>query len=383
MTDNIPRFFIEEEVRGIREGIDGVYSSIPARFYYDEEIFQFEVEHILKKSWLCVGRQDEAENPGDYFTTRLFDEPIVIVRDKKNELHALINVCQHRWAQVVDDGSGNANMFTCPFHRWTYNLDGTLRGISTQDIPGVDKKQCRMPELRLEVWQGFIYINFDENAKPYAPQLAAITPHMERIGMGDFRVMGSAEIEASWNWKFTIEAGMEGYHHVGLHHDRINGEIPSDNTVPLDFGESCGSYRMWWVDGVPEEYRQPFGTPPGKKGVDWDDDPRVLCAYPNWGTWMNNYQTTYHVMEIGNTVTPNKGKVCQAFPPWAISSANAEEAIKAQLQFAKDVQEEDSFACRMLQKGITSKSNKRTLMHPLERQMNHYHNWYLNQFLNA
>ena len=140
---------------------------------------------------------------------------------------------------------------------------------------------------------------------------------------------------------------------------------------------------MWWVDGVPEEYRQPFGTPPGKKGVDWDDDPRVLCAYPNWGTWMNNYQTTYHVMEIGNTVTPNKGKVCQAFPPWAISSPNAEEAIKAQLQFAKDVQEEDSFACRMLQKGITSKSNKRTLMHPLERQMNHYHNWYLNQFLNA
>ena len=99
--------------------------------------------------------------------------------------------------------------------------------------------------------------------------------------MGDFRVMGSAEIEASWNWNFTIEAGMEGYHHVGLHHDRINGEIPSDNTVPLDFGESCGSYRMWWVDGVPEEYRQPFGTPPGKKGVDWDDDPRVLCAYPN------------------------------------------------------------------------------------------------------
>lgn len=380
MTKGLRQFFAENEIQAIRDGIDGVYGSIPARFYYDEDIYQWEVENILKKEWLCVGRQEEARNPGDYFTARMFDEPILIVRGKDNTLRALINVCQHRFAQIVEEGRGNAKMFMCPFHRWTYNLEGQLMGVSVQDIPGMDKKDCRMPELRLEIWQGFVFINFDPDAEPVAKHYAAINPIFDRWGVSEFKVKYSFDFDAPWNWKFTYEAGMEGYHHVGVHHDRIEGDIPAKHTeVICESPTTCG-YRMWWKDGTPEEYRQPFGPPPGVKGEDWDDDPRVLFGFPGMGTWMNNYQTTYIVFEYGNTVFANKGKICQAFPQWALDSEHAEEALKFNAEFTREVQLEDEHACQILQKGITSKTNGRAIMHPLESQMNRFHNWYLDHF---
>ncbi|HZU62509.1 MAG TPA: aromatic ring-hydroxylating dioxygenase subunit alpha [Novosphingobium sp.] len=376
--------FTQDEIKGIRDGFDGVRSSLPPRFYYDEDFYQWEVENILKKQWLIVGRQEEALNPGDYFTIRMFDEPIVIIRGRDGVLRALINVCQHRFAQIVEEGRGNTKLMVCPFHRWTYNLDGTLQGVSVEQIPGFDKKNCRMPELRLEIWQGFVFINFDPDAEPLAPQYAPIDPIFDAWKVADFQHSYTYEFEAPWNWKLTVEAGMEGYHHVGVHHDRIEGEIPAKNTEEAWGGKACCSYHMWWKDGVPQEYLQPFGTPPGVEGVDWDNDPRVLFGFPTMGTWLNNYQSTYLIFEFGNRVTANRGKICQAFPKWALETPGAEEAVKFQTDFAYQVQLEDEYACKMVQKGITSKTNGRAVLHPrLEVQMSKFYNWYLDKVLEA
>lgn len=380
MMNALDHFFSREEIRAIREGVNGVHGWIPPRFYYNEEIYQWEVEHILKKQWLCVGRQEQAPLPGDYFTVRMFDEPMVIVRGKDHKLRALINVCQHRFAQIVNDGRGNAKLFMCPYHRWTYNLEGQLMGISVSELPGVDKKDCRMPELKVEVWQGFVFINFDPDAESAAKQYAAINPIFDTWGVSNFKTMHGFDFEAPWNWKFTYEAGMEGYHHVGVHHDRIEGDIPAKHTEEICLSPTTCGYRMWWQDGTPEEYRQPFGTPPGVKGKDWDDDPRVLFGFPGVGTWMNNYQSTYIVFEYGKTLLENKGTIYQCFPQWALDAKNAEEALAINAEFTREVQLEDEFACQMMQKGITSRTNKRARMHPLERQMNWFHNWYLDQF---
>ncbi len=94
-------YFTDQEIKGIRAGLNGVKSTNPARFYYDEDIYKIEVEHVLKKQWLCIGRWDQVEKPGDYFTIRMWGESIVVVRDRKGILHALVNVCQHRWSQVI------------------------------------------------------------------------------------------------------------------------------------------------------------------------------------------------------------------------------------------------------------------------------------------
>ena len=374
--------FTEEERRGIRAGIDGVKRGIPARFYHDNEIYQYEVEHLLKKNWLCIGRWDQAEHPGDYFTIRMWGESVVVVRDKQNELHALINVCRHRSSQVVEDGSGNAKVFMCPYHRWTYNLNGSLRAMSVQTMPEVDKKKCSLPKLRIEEWHGFIFVNFDPDARSLAPQLEAVNSHFEKFQVATYRQKGTVEYPTTWNWKFSFETGYEGYHHVGIHHDRIYHLIPASNTKPLDFGEACGSYVMWAADDAPIEFKRPFGPPPGAQEGDCDERDLFVAIYPSLIMFLTNAQCTFIVVEH-QAVDSNRGSTRQAFAPWVIDTPNGDERIAEQVQIMKEIQEEDTFGCSMLQKGITSKTNTGGIIHPLEQQLNHYHNWYLDQFLNS
>lgn len=381
MNNLIKPTLSEKEIRSIREGIDGMKGTIPARFYYDESIYQYEVEHVLKRNWLCVGRWDQVEHPGDYFTVRMWGESIVIVRDKANELHALINVCQHRWSQVVNDGSGNANLFTCPYHNWTYNLDGSLRGMSVQPVPGVDKSTCGMHKLRIEEWQGFVFVNFDSDAKPLAPQIDAVTPLLEKYNVGTYRQSGIVQYQTTWNWKFSFETGYEGYHHAGLHRESINDIVPADANRPLKFGETCGSYEMWFADNLPPEITQPFGLPPGVS-PNVDQPEQFVAIYPSLIMFVNSFQATYIIVEH-DSVDSNRAATAQSFAPWAKDAPNGEELIAQWTRSMKSTQDEDTYGCSMLQKGITSKTNTRSFIHPLEQQLNHYHNWYLDHFLEA
>ena len=380
MPNTIPTF-TEEEILGIREGIDGIKQPLPARCYHDKDIYQFEVEHILKKNWLCVGRWDQVKGPGDYFTVEMFGESIVIVRDQREELHALFNVCQHRWSQVVDDGSGNANMFTCPYHRWTYNLDGSLRGVSVQPIKELDKKKCGMPKLAIELWQGFIFVNFDVNAKPLAPQLKAVEHLLEKHGVSKYQQELSMDYQTTWNWKFSFETGYEAYHHAGLHNERFNHIEPASGAAPIEgsFGEICGAYKVPFADDVPMEFVRPFGLPPGTK----EDDPREIdtfvAVYPAMMMYVNSYQVTWIHMRAWEEVDSNAGSTRQAFAPWTYERPNFEETQGMFKEFSAEVQKEDSYGCSMLQKGVRSSSNHRGFIHPLEPQLNHYHNWYLDQ----
>ena len=381
------QMFSKKEILSIREGIDGVKHVLPPRFYYDEAIYQYEVKHILKKNWLFIGRWDEAENPGDYFTIRMWGQSIIIVRDNDKQLHALVNVCQHRYSQVVEDGSGNAGSFMCPYHRWTYDLNGRLKGMSVQDIPGVDKKKCAMPSLRVEEWQGFIFINYDPDAKALAPQLKGLDPLFDKFQLGTYRQMDAYKYQTKWNYKCSFENGYEGYHHIGLHHDRIQHLIPSSNTRPMEFGEIFGSYAMWPADDMPEEvkaeFHQPFGRSPLLKEGDEETEDNFVGIYPGGPMmYVNNYQCTYLITHH-ETVASNRGTTAQAFVPWAIDTPGSKEIIAEITQGMRDVQDEDTFGCTMLQQGLSAGSSTGGLLHPLEVQMNHYHNWYMDRMTNS
>ncbi len=377
MTDKpIAKLFTDEEIQGIREGIDGVKRAIPSRFYHDEAIYHYEVEHLLRKNWLCVGRWDRVEHPGDYFTVRMWQESIVIVRDNEGALHALVNVCQHRYTQVVGDGCGNSKFFTCPYHSWTYNLDGSLRGVALAELPGFDKNKCSMPKLRIEQWQGFIFINFDSEAKPLAPQVEAVNPHFEEYKVSEYRERNAVDYEANWNWKFSFETGYEGYHHCGLHRDRINNIVPGNNTRPLDFGKACGSYTMWMKDDPALKEKMEQREKDGYLGR--DPSAKFIGIYPNLIIFLNSKQVTYIITQH-QKVDFSYASTRQAFSPKILALPKAEKAIAEQDQSMRDTQDEDTYGCTMLQKGVSSRTNSTGVIHPLEQQLNHYHNWYLDQ----
>jgi phenylpropionate dioxygenase-like ring-hydroxylating dioxygenase large terminal subunit len=383
-----PRFNPAElaAIRG--ENATGLCGLIPARCYHDENIYRWEVEHVLKKNWLAVGRWDWAEKPGDYFTLTMFGEPLLIVRDRKNQLHCLVNSCRHRWARIVNEGSGNTPALMCPYHRWTYSLDGSLIGITGESIPGFDKASCRLPALRLEVWEGTIFINFDLNAAPLAPRLAGLHEIIGRFNLGAMRTAGKATYEAKWNYKFTFETGYEAYHHAGVHFDRIFQYAPPEVHEKINFGDIWGVYGGRLPKKFDDRVHQyPFGLPPWMSEAEADSPGKFrsifVAVYPGLITYISPHQISMITVEHMG-VDRNRASTHISVAPWALERAEHAATVSHLVEMMKAVQDEDTYACQALQAGVRSAYNDRSVIHPrFEPMLSHYHQWMLNQYQNA
>ena len=178
----------------------------------------FERDAVFGHDWLCVGRSDRIPQTGDWFTVTLCDEPIIVARDKAGDVRAMSAVCQHRAMQVCD-GSGNATTFKCPYHHWTYALDGRLLGAPAMErTVDFDKAEWGLPQLRVEEWQGFVFVNFDPAAVPLAPTLARYEPYLEHYELADTVCPGTFTLpDLPWNWKVMFENFNDGYHANRLH----------------------------------------------------------------------------------------------------------------------------------------------------------------------
>lgn len=235
--------------------IDGLRSSmldtleaetLPAECYTDEEFYRFEKAALFEREWLCVGRAEWLENPGDFFTVTRADEPMVICKTRDGSIKALSSVCQHR-AMLVAEGHGNTRAFVCPYHHWTYDLDGTLIGAPAMNRTcNFDKKAASLPEIRHEVWHGFIFVNFDADAAPLAPRLAGLEEVVANYEFESLR--GPRPDEPGvlpWNWKVMLENNNDGYHASRLHAGPLHDFIPSGlATFPEVPADSAGYYRL-------------------------------------------------------------------------------------------------------------------------------------------
>jgi len=213
---------------------------LPPAAYTSEEFHQLELEHLFRRDWICIGREEEAAHPGDFFTIELAGEPLLIVRGRDGVLRALSNVCRHRYMQVALD-RGNASRLVCPYHGWTYNLDGALIGAPNMAESRIfDRGSCRLPEIPLETWLGFVFVNLSGNAEPLAPRLQELGERLAPYGIETMRI--SAMYDQVWegNWKLTLENNAEAHHHRTLHPDTLQPWMPGDDSY-------CGEDRIDWT----------------------------------------------------------------------------------------------------------------------------------------
>lgn len=202
--------------------------TLPPACYTDAGFYAFEKEALFAHEWLCVGRESWVVTPGDYFTTSMVDEPIIVSRDLKGAIHAMSGVCQHR-AMLVAEGHGNARGFLCPYHHWAYGLDGQLVGAPAMGRTcNFDHKAVRLPAFKVELWLGFIFINMDPDAAPLAPRLTAVEAAIANYDLA--RAEGDRPGPAGkfpWNWKVMFENNNDGYHASKLHHGPLHDFVPS------------------------------------------------------------------------------------------------------------------------------------------------------------
>ena len=222
-------------------------SFIAREAWKDPHIYALEKEAVFGRNWLFLGHESQIRNPGDFVQAYMCETPVILARSAKGEVHAHINSCSHRGVPVCRTDHGNARRFVCPYHNWTYELDGRLRSAPMMEgADGFDPNQCRLPQLAVEVWQGFVFVNLlGEAAPPLGPRLAGLEAQVRGYGLADLQIAGTLEFDSPWNWKILVENFMEAYHHIGTHRQTFEPEYPARDSVVADNGgEPWGLLRM-------------------------------------------------------------------------------------------------------------------------------------------
>lgn len=199
---------------------------LPPEVYLSEEWYEREVETIFQKEWLVATREEELPKPGDYVRIDIVGEPLVIIRGEDGVIRALSASCRHRGSELMA-GSGNCRKIVCPYHSWTYALDGRLQATpSMQDAIDFDKNDYPLPSVRVETWAGFVFINFDPGATPLLQSLGGLVDRLASYRMEDMVVTKKWENRFRSNWKIWVENSREGYHVRTVHRGSLDTFYP-------------------------------------------------------------------------------------------------------------------------------------------------------------
>ena len=234
--------------------------AMPKSVYTSPEFLAQEMAHIFAKDWLCAGRADALPNPGDYLTMRIAGEPVIVLRDGQGQLRGMSNVCRHRMS-VLLEGRGTVRSIVCPYHAWTYNLDGTLRGAPAMTL---NENFCRgdvaLPQVRVEDWLGWIMVTLNPDAPPPAEALAEVQELVGYLDMGSYREAFREEFRWATNWKVLAENFMESYHLPVCHAGTIGGSV---DLMQMTCPEGREAFNYHWIvknDTVPLALAHPSDT---------------------------------------------------------------------------------------------------------------------------
>ncbi len=242
--------------------------TMPGGFYTSEQFCDLEQDRLFRKKWVCLGREEEVEKVGDYFSSTLAGEPIIIVKTEPDKIRALSNVCRHRAMPLVE-GSGRAKKFTCTYHAWTYDLNGKLvraHGIGENHSDFLGK--CRLPEYGCEVWHGFIFVNLDPTAHSFVDSdtVRYLEPLVKNMHLADMRLIYSSEQEWDVNWKCLVENFLEGYHLSTVHRSTLHPYTPTElSKYFAPFFDAFGFYSYYPENAVSRGIPHPDVTEEEKK----------------------------------------------------------------------------------------------------------------------
>ena len=202
----------------------------PKAIYTLPDITAHEMDRIFASEWLCAGRANELPNPGDYMAFECGAQPLIIIRGADGALSARSNICRHRMMRLIE-GRGNTRKFTCPYHAWTYNLEGQLVGAAYMDrTTCFNKSDIQLPAVRCEEYLGWIYVCLDPDVEPVAHMLADLTEKLLPYNMQDYVTIFTEDHVWDTNWKCLTENFMEGYHLPVAHRDTVGGHFPVEET---------------------------------------------------------------------------------------------------------------------------------------------------------
>ena len=209
-------------------------NTLPARYYTDPENFRREMESFFFRMWICAGRSEQIRQAGDFFLREVAGESIIVTREPAGELRAFYNVCRHRGTRMCREAEGHlAGRIQCPYHGWTYGLDGRLLGAPHME-ESFPHEQYPLHAVRVEEWDGHVFLNLDADAPPLRTQLADLPEKFAPWRMQDLRRYERTRYEVQANWKLIVTNYNECLHCPVLHPmlSRISDYLSGTNDPP-------------------------------------------------------------------------------------------------------------------------------------------------------
>jgi choline monooxygenase len=355
---------------GNRVDIDAAVGNswtLPADVYLDSVLLEREKQGLFGKTWQIVGRCDQVTKPGDYFTTQLTGEPLLIVRGTDGVLRGFFNVCRHR-AGPPAEGCGSRKVFRCGYHGWTYSLDGRL--LNAPEMEGTsnfDHSQFGLQPVSIGEWGAWVFVNLDSSSEGLMSALRELPRQTQNYGLERLKLAERREYRMECNWKVYIDNYLEGYHLPSVH-PGLNRE--------LDYGQ-------YVTETFERHSRQasPIRGPENEKDVQrrysqasGGEQAEYFWIFPNW--MLNCYPDNVSL----NIVLPIGVEQCVAIFEWYFpETAMATDGPRQTVGFSDEIQIEDGRICETVHQNLKSRSYTRgRFSAKQERGVHQFHRLYAN-----
>jgi choline monooxygenase len=322
-------------------------STIPARWYTTDEMATLERERVFGGSWICVGRSDQLARTSDFFTADVAGEPILVVRGEDGQVRGFFNVCRHRAARIVQEPCGHLDRLRCPYHAWTYDLSGRLRGVPEFDgVANFDREQNGLRPVQVELWGPLVFIHLGEPKVSLQEQLSPMTEKLAPYRVEQLRCIGSKEYILNCNWKVYVDNYLDGGYHVIPIHPSLAGVLDYKN-----YRTECYT----WTSVQSSPMRKPDASDDTSAGV-----VRTGQAAAYWWVYPNFMLNAYEGVMDTNVVFPLGADRCRVvfdfYFPATDTGPEATARHQQSIQVADRIQDEDVRICEDVQRGLRSRS---------------------------
>lgn len=317
--------------------------TIPAAWYRDPRVAELEGSSVFAASWQAVGRSEQVAAPGEFLTASVAGEPVVVVRGGDAALRAFFNVCRHHAAAVATEPCGTASVLRCPYHGWSYGLDGSLKG--TPEFEGVsdfDREQNGLAPLAVAEWEGFVFVRVSEAGTGLPEFLGSLASRIAPLELERLRFLERRSYELACNWKVFVDNYLDGGYHVPHLHKGLSSVLRHAEYTIENGERFCLQSSPLKAEGAEAE------TSAARGG----DRAHYFWLYPNF--MINHYAG---VMDT-NLVLPlavDRTRVVFDFF-FADVSAAAVAANRRSVLVAERIQNEDVAICESVQRGLASRA---------------------------
>jgi len=318
--------------------------TIPAPWYVDPRVFELERRTVFSRSWQMVGRADQVRDPGQFITCDVAREPVVVVRGSDRILRGFYNVCRHHAAAVMTEAEGTANSLRCPYHGWTYSLEGELKG--TPDFAGVcsfDRAQNGLVSVETASWEGWVFVKLEPEGPALEEFLGAdLFRQTGRLGLDKLHWAERRHYLLDCNWKVFVDNFLDGGYHVPHLHKGLDSVLDYSQYTIENGERFCLQSSPMVSEGAEE---QTGSVREGSRAM-------YYWIYPNF--MINWYQG---VMDT-NVVCPrgvDQTEVIFDFY-FANISEQARDRNLASIDVGQRIQEEDTAICKSVQRGLNSRA---------------------------